>query len=396
MAKPHKFAWNGIDVETALSIEQLANMAQRAAMESTGDLALGKHKISSIGSSDRRIEFRMTDFLISFKKLMLFSLDFETRGARTWMTSTIDWYVTSQQTVGGFIPVSTKSMIGHHTYLQFVRNLAGQVRAADPQARVTIREGVAAQEAVAPAEAPPASIPAPPPAPSPLPAAPPPFRAAPLASPTMPRPVLTAPTGAPGLPPLPPIASRAMSVPPPPPPPPPPPTAPRSATPRAGGLVTGVPGMPQRPSAPPVPTEPRAMYASFAEQLFAEDEDLDATRLAQQGPGALSWYFGLPDGTTVRFVATVVVGRNPVPPAQSPQAVPVPLDDPARSVSKTHGLVELREGMPWVTDLHSTNGTTLTNDVGEAVMCEPGTPMPVGDGWRIGFGEYVISATRRA
>lgn len=138
------------------------------------------------------------------------------------------------------------------------------------------------------------------------------------------------------------------------------------------------------------------MYASFAEQMFAEDEELHATRIAQLGSGALSWYFGLPDGTTVRFASAVVVGRNPVPPAQAPAAAPVALEDPARSVSKTHALVELREGMPWVTDLHSTNGTTLTNDVGEAVMCEPGTPMPVGDGWRVGFGEYVISATRKA
>ena len=425
MAKPHKFAWNGLDVETALSIEQLANMAQRAATESAGDLAHGKHKISSAGSTDRQIEFRMTDFLISFKKLMVFTLDFETRGQKTWMTSTIGWYVTTQQTVGGVIPVSTKSMVGHHTYMQFVRNLAAQVRAADPQARVTIREGaentaaVPAQPApaapAAPSAPPPPAAPGspfpppPPPAPPPLPvrqsAPPPPPPPGGQFPPPPPPPVgQSAPPPPPRLgqsaPAVPPPAGFSFAPPPPPPGPGPVPPVPPSATPGAplaAGLVTGVPGMPARPAPPPEPVaEPsRGVYASFAEQLFAEDEDLDATRIAQLGSNPLSWYFTLPDGASVRFVSAVVVGRNPVPPEQLPSAAPVRLDDPERSVSKTHALIELRDGMPWVTDLHSTNGTTLTNDVGEAVMCEPGTPMPVGDGWRVGFGEYAITASRK-
>ncbi len=101
MAKPHKFAWNGIDVETALSIEQLANMAQRAAQECTGDLMHGKHRIVSVKSTDRQIEFRINDFLITFKKFMVFYLDFERRGDRVWMSSRIAWYVTTQPTVAG-------------------------------------------------------------------------------------------------------------------------------------------------------------------------------------------------------------------------------------------------------------------------------------------------------
>ena len=130
MAKPHKFAWNGLDVETTLGFEQLANMAQRAAQESTGDLMHGKHRIVSVRSTERQIEFRINDYLISFKKYMVFHLDFESRGGRTWMSSRIDWYVTTQPNVGGFIPVGFKTMIGHFTYMQFVRNLAEQVKSA--------------------------------------------------------------------------------------------------------------------------------------------------------------------------------------------------------------------------------------------------------------------------
>ena len=65
MAKQHKYAWNGVDVETSLSVETLANMAQRAALESTGNLLKGKHRIVSTSSTDRAIEFRINDFLIS-------------------------------------------------------------------------------------------------------------------------------------------------------------------------------------------------------------------------------------------------------------------------------------------------------------------------------------------
>ena len=143
MAKPHKFAWNGIDVETVLSFEQLANMAQRAAQECAGDLLHGKQRIASTRSSERQIEFRISDFLITFKKFLVFHLDFEPRNGRNWMSSWIDWYVTTRPTVGGFIPVAAKTMSGHNTYLEFVRHLAAQVESADPQARVIIREGVA-------------------------------------------------------------------------------------------------------------------------------------------------------------------------------------------------------------------------------------------------------------
>jgi hypothetical protein len=142
-------------------------------------------------------------------------------------------------------------------------------------------------------------------------------------------------------------------------------------------------------------SEPFEPPPSVAEWLFAEDEELHATRIAQQGGDALPWLFDLPDGLVVTFVADVVVGRNPVAPVQAPSAVPVPLEDRSRSVSKTHALIELRDHMVWVTDLHSTNGTTLTNNVGEALLCEPGIAMPVGDGWRVGFGEYTIGVSRQ-
>ena len=398
MAKPHKFAWNGLDVETTLSIEQLANMAQRAAQECTGDVVRGRQRIASTKSTDRQIEFRINDFLITFKKYLVFHLDFAERGGRTWMSSGIDWYITTQPTVGGFIPVAAKVMVGHHVYLEFVHHLAKQVRSADPQARVSIREGVASATrtddgtatttapstpatfavpptVTAPAAGPGPAEPAPPPPPPPPMAPAPPLIAAPRPS----------ASGATTL--IPPMPGFAQPL--------------RSASPTASapitstGLVTSVPGMPSRPRIPPPqPPEPLpSRYASIAEQLFAEDEDLDSTRLSQLSPQALPWRVRLTDGREVALADSLVLGRNPTAP-QGSAAAPVPLDDPHRSVSKTHALLELRAGLPWVTDLHSTNGTTLTNNVGEALDCEPGTAIPVGDGWVIGLGEYNLGIER--
>ncbi len=364
MAKPHKLAWNGIDIETALTVEQLGNLARRAALESTGDVEHGRHRIVATPVTDRQLEFRVTDFEVAFKKQMVFYLDLETRGGRTWATSRIDWYLTTRGFFGG------RTMVAHHTYLQFVHNLARGVRAADPQARITVREGAAGQRAPEPA-----TTPAPTPAAEPADGQPAVAAAVEPVAPARPSAPVVESFAPPAQAPAPtPVAPAVPASPPP--------------------LVTAVPGVSGRPSAPAEP-EPAGLLASLAEQLFAEDEELYATRIAQQGGDPLPWVFTLPDGAVVRFVADVVVGRNPVAPPQAPSATPVPLDDSARSVSKTHALIELRDGMVWVTDLHSTNGTTLTNNVGEALQCEPGVAMPVGDGWRIGFGEYSLAVACR-
>lgn len=376
MAKPHKFAWNGIDVETSLGFEQLANMAQRAAQESTGDLLNGKHRIAHVKSSDRQIEFRINDYLISFKKYLVFYLDFEDREGRTWMSSRIDWYVTSRPTVGGFIPIGFTTMVAHHTYLQFVRHLAEQVKAADPQARVRIREGTAESAAGGRSEG------------ADQASRPPARTEGPIGS-----------ASADGLPPLPPSRPRSPYQQPPPPPPRPAvigPGADRSGG-RSAPVVTSVPGMPSRSSTPvaPAASSQPSHYDSVADQLFAEDARLSHTRAVLSGGAVQAWSLRLPNGVEVPLRGALVLGRNPVaPPGAVAKALPI--GDPHRSVSKTHALLELRDGLPWLTDLNSTNGTTVTNEVGEATVCEPGIALPLGEDWVAGLGEYNLRLIRQS
>lgn len=365
MAKPHKFAWNGVDIETSLSFEQVANLAQRAAQESTGDLLHGKHRIASVKSSERQIEFRINDYLITFNKFLVFHLDLESRGGRTWASTRIEWYVTTQPTVAGFIPAGSKTMVGHHTYMQFVRNLADQVRGADPGARVTMREGAAGAA----------------------------VEAAPRTTP-------------PAAPPIPPATLQVPGTRNPPPPPPPPsvggnrrPAAP-PPTPAVGGrgglrspavsagLVTSVPGV--RHDVQPVPSPPEPPSSRFAvarQTLGVEDDAVFHTQLVR--PLAARWELELGASETVPLIGARVLGRDPVsPPGVDAQATP--LHDLRRSISKTHALIELRDGTPWVTDLRSTNGTRVLTGRGESLICDPGTPREIQDGWTVQLGEFRV------
>jgi hypothetical protein len=154
-------------------------------------------------------------------------------------------------------------------------------------------------------------------------------------------------------------------------------------------MVTGVPGYTRSPDNP-TPQFPSTVGPSHLDsQVHPDDEDVDATRRAGAGAG-VRWEMELPDGRNVQIRETVVVGRHPSPPSDTPTAASVSLVDHTKSVSKTHAMLHVRDGMVWITDLHSTNGTVLTNPTGEIVVSTAGNPMPAGDGWQVGFGDYVV------
>tara|TARA_R110002020_G_scaffold77567_3_gene195786 strand:+ start:224 stop:604 length:381 start_codon:yes stop_codon:yes gene_type:complete len=123
--------------------------------------------------------------------------------------------------------------------------------------------------------------------------------------------------------------------------------------------------------------------------MFADDDDLDSTRMSQVG-SAKPWIVSFSDGQTFSLGPPIVIGRDPAPRGE---AIRVSVQDPSKSVSKTHAALEVRDGLLWVTDLHSTNGTTVTNAVGEATDCPPEVPIPVGDGWSVAAGEFTVFAS---
>lgn len=417
MARPHKYAWNGVVIETSLSIEQIANMSQRAAQESTGDLLKGKQRIVSTRSADRQIEFRINDFLISFSKLLVFFLEFEERGGRTFASTRIEWYLTTQQTVAGIVPVSPKKMVAHHTYMQFARNLADQVRAADRSAKVMLREGT--EPAAAPSGAVPATnnqpaAPAPtlPPPPPPPPTLESSVGSAVSSQSSLPR-VSFAPLPPERVPVLPshrplgqqgPMSGESPVA---------APQPPRLGSGEQSGpsaapalsLVTAVPGFsrptePERGAPPELPSSDATSPATSAHRVTTDgiaegdDYDLEMTRRANRD-SALTWELVLPDFEVINLDTSAVIGRNPAVPPLMPGAALVRISDHTHSVSKTHAALEVRDCLVWVTDLHSTNGTVLVNPNGERSDCSPGQPVPAGDGWQVRFGDFAVQLRER-
>src|SRR5690606_25990420 len=82
------------------------------------------------------------------------------------------------------------------------------------------------------------------------------------------------------------------------------------------------------------------------------------------------------DGTVLRATSLTVVGRNPsVGDLEGARAVVV--DDTTRSLSKTHFALSFEAGSAFLTDRHSTNGTTLLHESGVGISLAPGVTQPL-------------------
>ncbi|GAA2081163.1 hypothetical protein GCM10009840_16090 [Pseudolysinimonas kribbensis] len=110
-------------------------------------------------------------------------------------------------------------------------------------------------------------------------------------------------------------------------------------------------------------------------------------------PGA--WFVRLADGTEHELGNDgVVLGRNPSAPSARPAAVPVRVDDPGRSVSKTHAAIVPEGDRVRVLDLRSTNGVAVTPPDGEATVV-PADGLLAVAGSVVALGDYPIALARR-
>ena len=95
-------------------------------------------------------------------------------------------------------------------------------------------------------------------------------------------------------------------------------------------------------------------------------------------------------GVNYPFGGSIVLGRNPLAPASHPTASPIPVDDPDRTVSKTHVvLTATREGV-LVEDLHSTGGTVVVRADGEETPVLPGAPVHARAGDTVRYGQRSV------
>jgi len=131
------------------------------------------------------------------------------------------------------------------------------------------------------------------------------------------------------------------------------------------------------------------------EVLPARDEIIDETRvsLPRDSPPP-AWGLVLPTGQSVQIATVLIIGRDPIALDAWPGATLLPVLDSAKSLSKTHALFEIDEGVLWVHDLASTNGVFVAAPGVEVVQVEPGKRHMVPDGAEVELGEFIATVLR--
>jgi hypothetical protein len=154
---------------------------------------------------------------------------------------------------------------------------------------------------------------------------------------------------------------------------------------------TGLPPIPVRAPAVPVVSAPAP--APEPEPAAGAAPGLAA---AAAPPAAAvptrAWRVRLADGAEHPVGAGgIVLGRNPAAPADRPDAIPVVVDDPGKSVSKTHALNVPEGDRLRVRDLRSTNGVAVTPVDGEATVVRGPEGVLAGDGAVVALGDYTLA-----
>ncbi|TFC87792.1 FHA domain-containing protein [Cryobacterium sp. TmT2-59] len=102
------------------------------------------------------------------------------------------------------------------------------------------------------------------------------------------------------------------------------------------------------------------------------------------------WLLTFEDGQAVDVAGAVVLGRSPAPVPGHPDARLVSVQDPARSVSKTHAVVFIADHGLSVTDLDSTNGVSATVPDGAWTDLEPGATQNLLPGSVLMLGQFTV------
>ncbi len=118
--------------------------------------------------------------------------------------------------------------------------------------------------------------------------------------------------------------------------------------------------------------------------------DVESTRIVPRGTGGARFVLQFSTGESYTVLGSGLAGRNPRPEPGEYVDHLVTIVDPGRSVSKTHFEFGQHEGVFWVSDRHSGNGSVLREPGAEPRVCEPGRRYPVVRGTRIDIGEQFV------
>jgi len=175
------------------------------------------------------------------------------------------------------------------------------------------------------------------------------------------------------------------------------PVQPYAPQPYAAPQSSAQPSFAPQPYAPPSSAPFQAPHAQAAAPAVPApaaqshpDDDLDRTQMrggATYAAPVAVLRIKLDDGRDFQLDRNVLLGRNPLGQAGEQQAQLLAVNDPGRSISKTH-LHLLTDGAGiWVTDRNSTNGSAVTTPDGRRTPLQAGVPAFVSPGSTVHFGD---------
>lgn len=208
---------------------------------------------------------------------------------------------------------------------------------------------------------------------------------------------------------IPPPRPTGISVtgPPPPPAAPTPPTVPPATPASAAGpsmvppppgapMVSPPPGMtpapPADPPAPPPPPPPANPPAVPPPPPAPVDESTQIA--ARRKPAPVSWSFAPTIGIPLDLSGTTVIGRDPDT-ALVPDSSAWSIDDPERTVSKTHAVAGVEDGHAWIEDWNSTNGILVRRGTDE-IEVETGQRTQLEEDDVVLLGDFELTVRRNA
>jgi hypothetical protein len=169
------------------------------------------------------------------------------------------------------------------------------------------------------------------------------------------------------------------------------------------------PDVPRPPVAapPPAAARPPAVPRPPVVSLPPDEEMASDLTVVRGSPLALEsaswagaasqeprWVIILDDGRTIDIPDFALIGRDPEPTEDDPEAGLVSLIDPEMSVSKTHASFGVDDEGLWFLDRYSTNGTSMQAPGGERVGLEPGVATPIPPGSEVWIGRRHLRIDR--
>lgn len=167
-------------------------------------------------------------------------------------------------------------------------------------------------------------------------------------------------------------------------------------------FVPAGPGGPVPPAAPKpavdestVQPPPRGPEVEATAEPAAPQTAAQPPRPQERTSAPPQWSLTLHDGSVIHVSGTLLLGRDPGRVESWESASLVRINDPEKSVSKTHAAIDCSGDELWVTDLHSTNGVAVYDPSGGEIVLEPGARLSVTPGATLELGRYRIQVYRQ-